>query len=230
MRKKSFFETPLFAFFGKLADLVWLNMLTILSCIPILTAGAAITACHYAMNKIRQEESYVTQSFRRGLKENIHRTILLFLFIGMCHSATIGMFFVVPFAFQGFLLVFLKAFIVLFEIGFLMLTAWVFPLQARFSYSTQNLLISSFLLAIQYPLRTIGMLLLWVPPIAILMSLKVSWYVVFLFFGISIPVFLSSKIYDSVFADLEEKIREKNTAINANESLSDKELDDNSKE
>lgn len=40
-------ESPIMSFLGRVADLVWLNLLTLICCIPVVTAGAALTALHY---------------------------------------------------------------------------------------------------------------------------------------------------------------------------------------
>ena len=40
-------DSPVMVFLSKVANLMILNVLTIICCIPIFTAGAAITALYY---------------------------------------------------------------------------------------------------------------------------------------------------------------------------------------
>lgn len=48
---------------------MWLNILTLICCIPIITAGAAFTSMHYvALKIVRNEESYITRSFSNHLR------------------------------------------------------------------------------------------------------------------------------------------------------------------
>lgn len=50
-------EGPLMQGLTKIADLMILNLLTILCCLPIFTIGAALTALHYQVLKmVRHEE------------------------------------------------------------------------------------------------------------------------------------------------------------------------------
>ena len=49
---------------GKIADLMILNVLTILLCLPVITGGAAITALHYMCLKlVRNEEGYILKGY-----------------------------------------------------------------------------------------------------------------------------------------------------------------------
>ena len=50
-------DSPIMVFLGKVGDLIWLNVLTMICCIPIVTVGASITALHYVSIKmVRNEE------------------------------------------------------------------------------------------------------------------------------------------------------------------------------
>ena len=54
-------------FLGKTADLMILNLVTLLMCIPVITAGAALTGMHYVLLKmVRGEEGYIVRSFFRS--------------------------------------------------------------------------------------------------------------------------------------------------------------------
>lgn len=57
-------DNKFFVFMGRVADLLLLNFLCILCCIPVVTAGASITALYYVTLKMaRDEESYIARSF-----------------------------------------------------------------------------------------------------------------------------------------------------------------------
>ena len=52
----------------KMADLMWLNILTLALCFPIITAGAALTAKDYMCYKLlKNEETGITKGFFRSL-------------------------------------------------------------------------------------------------------------------------------------------------------------------
>ena len=48
-------ENPVMVFLGRLADLVWLNILYIICCIPVFTIGAATSALYYVTMKMVKE-------------------------------------------------------------------------------------------------------------------------------------------------------------------------------
>ena len=49
-------DSPVMAFLSRVGDLIWLNVLTMLCCIPVITAGAALTALHYVCIKMARNE------------------------------------------------------------------------------------------------------------------------------------------------------------------------------
>ena len=73
------YESPLMVTLGKVADLVVLNLVTILFCIPILTVGPALTACYYAALKLKRGEGYPIKNFWKSFKENFWQSMLIFV-------------------------------------------------------------------------------------------------------------------------------------------------------
>ena len=61
-----------FTYYGsKLWNLIWLNILTFISCIPLITTSASITAMHFLLIKIYKDENIsVTVSFFREIGSN----------------------------------------------------------------------------------------------------------------------------------------------------------------
>ncbi|GHU43351.1 hypothetical protein FACS1894111_08810 [Clostridia bacterium] len=56
---------------GKLVDGVWLSLLFLFSCIPIITIGCALTSLYYAVHKsLRHDRGYVGQEYRLAFRSN----------------------------------------------------------------------------------------------------------------------------------------------------------------
>ena len=75
-------------FLGKVADYIILNILCLLLCIPIVTAGPAICAKYYVSMKIaRGEDVYVMKGFFKSFRENFKQAsvigIVLAIIIGI---------------------------------------------------------------------------------------------------------------------------------------------------
>ena len=75
-------DGPLMQGLTKVADLMILNFLTILCCIPVVTAGAAFTALHYqVLRMVRNEDTYVARGFFKSFKENFWQATIIWILI-----------------------------------------------------------------------------------------------------------------------------------------------------
>ena len=64
-------DNPVMNALNKLADLIILNFLTMICCIPIFTIGASATALHYvALKIVRDEETYIIKGFFKSFRQN----------------------------------------------------------------------------------------------------------------------------------------------------------------
>ena len=74
------FDNPFFHALGKLVDSIWVSILWLLCCIPIITIGAATTALYYTVHKsIRGGRGYTARNFFKSLKENFKPSTLSWL-------------------------------------------------------------------------------------------------------------------------------------------------------
>ena len=63
---------------NKVADLCILNIICLVCCIPIVTAGASITAMYYVTLKmVRNEEAYIVRSFFKSFKDNFKQATII---------------------------------------------------------------------------------------------------------------------------------------------------------
>lgn len=86
-------DNPFMQFLNNMADLIILNIIFLLSCIPLVTVGASISALHYVCLKmVRGESPYVWAGFWKGFRESFKQGTILWLcfaaiaaFIGLDH-------------------------------------------------------------------------------------------------------------------------------------------------
>ena len=70
-------ENKFFVFMGRVADLMILNFVCMICCIPIVTAGPAITAMYYTTLKMaRNEETYILKGFFHSFRQNLKQGII----------------------------------------------------------------------------------------------------------------------------------------------------------
>lgn len=117
---------------GRITDIVILNLCFIISCLPVITAGAGLTAL-YAVNlrMVRNEESYIFRDFWRAFKENFKQSTvcwLIFLAAGIIFIADYRMTDSMPVQLSW---IFRIGLTILLFIYFLVMS-YVFPYIARF--------------------------------------------------------------------------------------------------
>lgn len=192
---------------NKLGDLLWLNVLTLICCIPIITIGPSLTAMHYIALKIaRNEEGYITRDFFKSFKQNFKQGTIIWLIMLFVIVVLLGDFYIINFSgleFNGIIRSVLMAVALL-----VMFTSmFVFPVLAKFENTVFNIIKNAFLIGIAQLPKTILMMILNVIPVALFFFVPQIIPIVFMF-GITIPAWVSAKLYSKFFKKLEDKIME----------------------
>ena len=75
-------DNKFFQFMSRIADLIILNFLFLICCIPVITIGPAVTAMFYlTLKMIRNEESYIVKGFFHSFRQNLRQGIIVNLFM-----------------------------------------------------------------------------------------------------------------------------------------------------
>jgi len=202
------YENPVLSFLSKLADLIILNLLTILGCIPLVTIGASLTAAHYAALKLYRKEDYVARNFWKSFKENWKQsTVIWLVFITYVIAAYLAFITLstgnggTAFVMQGCLL---AAFVMS-----LWIMLWALPLQSKFINPVRKTIKTAFLMAFKHIFRTLIMFAVCLLPA----MLSIQWYTLLLLFGFSFPIYLCAVIYNKVFEKMEKRVLEEMEGI-----------------
>ncbi len=190
---------------NKVADLMILNILTVFCCIPIITAGASMTAMHYvALKMARNEECYIARDFFKSFKLNFRQGTaiwLIELFISLILTGDFLIMSRTEMSFGNVIKVILTviAFLALFTFMF------VFPVLAKFENTVMRTIKNAFFIGVlQFP-KTIAMMVLAVLPLVLFLFFPQITPIVFLF-GMTVPAWLSAKMYSGYFRKLEDQI------------------------
>lgn len=198
------FDGPLIQFLNKMADIMWLNILTVICCIPIITIGASFTAMHYvALKIVRNEEGYITKDFFKSFKQNFVQSTIIWFILLIVAGFLAGDYYIVK---KMGVEINNIVQIALWTIAlFAAFTAiMVFPVQAKFSNSISGTIKNAFVIgAIQFPKTILMIILFFFPVIIYMISLRIL-PIAFLF-GFSLPAYLSAMLYNKTFLSLEKK-------------------------
>lgn len=200
-------DSPLMQVLNKVADLMWLNILTLVCCIPIVTAGASLTAMHYmALKIVRNEECYITRGFFKSFKENFKQGTAIWLLLLLVVLILAGDFYIMKnsgLEFNKVIQIVITAVCLL----VVFTTMFVFPVLAKFENTVFRTIKNAFIMSIlQFP-KTILMIIGYCIPIVLIAVSYRTVPIVFLF-GMSAPAYLSALLYNKFFKKLEDQITE----------------------
>lgn len=221
-------DSPLMQALGKLADLMILNFLTLICCIPIFTAGAAFTALDYMCLKIvRNEENYLVRGYFKAFKENFKQATGIWLIILWVIAAVVGDIMIMNYAPAEFPYI-IRMVVLFVAIATLCTSMYVFPLQAKFVNPVFRTIINAFKASVlQFPKTILMIALLFVPFLAVMYT-NFLVPIVFLF-GFSFHSYLSALLYNKFFRRLEEAAAknspQENTEKNEDERIFHDEMD-----
>ncbi|WP_432627180.1 YesL family protein [Brotaphodocola sp.] len=73
-------ESPFFSFLATLTDFVVLNLVFLITCLPIFTIGPALCALFaVTLREVRKESGYLIRSYVQAFRENFRRGLMLSL-------------------------------------------------------------------------------------------------------------------------------------------------------
>ncbi len=191
-------DNPVMVFLGRLADLVWLNLLFIFCCIPIFTIGASTSAMFYVtMKMVRDEESYITRSYFKAFKDNFKQATIVWLM-----TLVLIVLFAADFWILGqmegsigkiiFVALCMVSIIVLFTL------LYIFPLLAKFENTIKNSLKNALLISIRHlPMTVLLAVGIALPFVLLYFFIQLSPLVIIIVF--SLIAYYTSFIYRKVF-------------------------------
>ena len=198
-------NSPLMKFLEKLANIMLLNWIMLICCIPIVTIGPAVTAVHWVTLKmVRNEEGGLVQDFFHSFRVNLKQGMVVGFIITVI-SVLLGLeiFWMMQIAQGGalfnrlifFLLVFIAA-------VFQMTVNYVWPLLAKYNNSTRQLFRTARALAVRHIVATLAMGIVSITPIIMLMSTPASMTlagIFYLWLGIPAIAYCNSLLMVRIF-------------------------------
>lgn len=195
-------DSPLMVFLSKMADLMILNIITFFLCIPIITAGDAMTALYYMTIKmVRGEECYVVRGYFKSFKENFRQATVIWILAVLVFLILVGDFSIVRSGLLSFGQV-MTVLLVVISVIYAFTMLYVFPVLSRFENTVKNTIRNAFLMSILNLPRTVLLVIINLIPIALVLLVPQSIPFVILF-GFSVPAYLCSKQFVKIFRRFE---------------------------
>jgi uncharacterized membrane protein YesL len=188
--------------FGKIGDIIFINILFIIFSLPIITIGASYSAMEYTfMKQQRESDAPLFKTFARSFKSNFKQSTISWIII-LALSIIIGVDIHTfgpngVMSFSPFYYLFIFAAIVL---AFMAL--YIFPVISAFENKLKNLWIQSFFLAAKNVPFTLMMCVFIIAPIYLTISSGIYFMLFFslwIVFGFGLVGYLLSIIFLHIF-------------------------------
>ena len=195
-------DSPVMNVLNKIMNLMILNLCFVAGCIPVFTAGAAMTAL-YSVNlkMVRNEESYIFSSYWRAFKENFRQSTACWLLLA-CAGGILGADMWAVRNLPGGLGKFLGGTTLIFLILYCVLMLYIFPYMARFQDCLGTCVKNAFLIGGSNPGCTVTTALVTAAFIALsVFSIEVLLRAIFLWLiiGFSLLSYIHSFFFRKVF-------------------------------
>lgn len=188
---------------SRLFDLMVLNFIFIIMCIPVVTIGANFTAMYYVTIKmVRNEDSYTFRSYWKSFKENFKQSTIIWMIL-----LVIGIFLISDIYLAVNVLTSaasnLKYVFFCLMLIYIFVLIYVFPAQSRFYNTIKHTLINSLLFSIRHLPYTFLMLAVIIGPFLVCLFARnavFSFYMMFLILiGFSGTAYINSIFLNKVF-------------------------------
>ncbi len=195
-------DNPFFRFVNRIADMIVLNVIFLVSCVPIFTIGPALTALYYvAINTWGREDGYIFKMYVKSFKENFKQSTvmwLILLVIGVILSVDVW-YWVSQWKLTGTgIYKPLTVISVVMLMVYLMIFTFVWPLLAKFSNSNSGTIKNALAMVLTHVPETI---LIW----AIFALVAFAVYIVsfariaVFFIGVSLVAYLQALVFRHIF-------------------------------
>lgn len=199
-------DSKLMQFLGRLGDLMLLNFFFLVTCIPVFTIGAALTAMYTVCFRFDTErEGSVVEGFFSAFRANFKQSTILWLILLLCIGSSgfnTAFFYVMPGGLHDLWPLF--AFLMVLS---LLIFTYTFPLLSQFDNSCKGTLQNALVMSVGYLPKSLVMVVMNVLPwVLVLTNLYLFFQIGFIWFMLyfAAAAYLNSRILRRIFASYQE--------------------------
>lgn len=201
---KNFFnlDNPFMIFLSNLTDVIILNVICIVCCLPIVTIGASLTAMHYVTLKmVKGEDGYLLKSFFKSFKENFKQSTIIWMIFLVITVVFFLDFRILENAGMENAQIF-KMVLYSFYLLMCFTMMYVFPVLSRFENTIKITIKNAFFMSIIHVFKTIIMAVIYVIPM-VLIPLHTTMIPVYFMIGLAGPAYINSYFWKGILKKYE---------------------------
>lgn len=192
-------DKPLMRGLSVIADLILLNLLTLLCALPVITAGASFCAAFsVALRNVRNEDGIIVKDFFGAFRGNFRKATILWL-MSLLAVVLLAADWIAAKLFVPVLIPAIGAMAVM----LLVLGLYAFALLARYENTIWATLTNAAALAVGYFPRTLGMVAFCLAFWALCVRFLVQAMPILFLFGFSLPCYVCGLLMNDIFYKLE---------------------------
>ena len=150
-------DSPIMRFMTKVADIMILNLLFIITSLPVVTIGASMTALYYvSMKLVRDEEGGIFSSYFHAFRINFRQATIFWLGTVLVMGVLIADLLILA-RIDSPIAAAMNTGVVIIGIAILMILQYLFPLMAKFDAGLLQTLKNACLMAVAHLPKTILM-------------------------------------------------------------------------
>lgn len=200
------YDNKFFEILGKITNIVILNLLFIISCLPVITIGASTTALYYvAMQMVKEEETYIVKEFIKRFKENFKISTLVWCIMLIVGSVLAVDLYASTLISNKLISNISKLAFTMISIIYIFALTYVFPILSKFENTIKNTIINSILISIQSLPYTVIMVILNLSPLLLINLFSSYWGQIIFFYtviGFGIIIYMNSIFFEKIFNKL----------------------------
>lgn len=204
---KTKIANPVLDFINTLCNYIALNLLFLITCLPVITIGTALASLYnVTLREARGEYGYLVRTYIREFKSNLKQGTKAFIILFLIGAALVfnlgfwfGMGTVPASVITGLIIVALIAWVLTFT--------YTFPLIARFENTTRQTLKNAFCLMMSSAKYTFALVLIYITVICFCVFLQ-PMKLLMVLFGFAFIAYCQSFIFKRIFEPYEKEAEE----------------------
>lgn len=201
------YDGPLMEALTWIADMVILNLLCILCCLPVITAGASVAAAHkVTQNWIFQENQPVVRTFFRSFRQNFRQATVVWL-ITLAGVLLMALDFMLVTSYvEGAFANVMFALLVVVCAAAALILSYMYPLIVRYQNTLPGHLRNAAILALaRIPRSALITALFAIPPVLYFFANEWFWrtFLFWILIGFSCLIFMNNYLLKPIFSILE---------------------------
>lgn len=191
----------IFGFLNTVGDMVFLNLIFLITCIPVVTIGPALVALYTVTGRMADgSEGYVIRSYFKAFKDNIFQGMVIGVSLEVicCMLATPAVIFYNSESGNRTIWFMLAVIAIIFVLA---VTMYIFPLIAGYNNSIETTVKNAALIALgRLPYTIMLLVITLIPVILVVITRYALIYVIFGAF--SVGAFVKSKVLKKIFVKI----------------------------